>query len=103
MDLVNALSDRGDALKKIKEIRKRQKGENEETDETAVSLTVGRAVEFLKAAIIGAEKSRADRACSNGNQMAGNSCSLARLIMQHRRPNTSRESVAIGTGRALCS
>ena len=56
LDLVNALSKPGDALKKIKEIRKRQKGENEETDETAVSLTVGRAVEFLKAAIKDASK-----------------------------------------------
>jgi len=48
-------------LKKIEEIRKRQKGENEETDETAVSLTVGRAVEFLKAAIKDASPAFRDR------------------------------------------
>ena len=61
MTLVNALSKPGDALKKIEEIRKRQKGENEETDETAVSLTVGRAVEFLKAAIKDASPALRDR------------------------------------------
>ena len=57
MTLVNALSKPGDALKKIEEIRKRQKGEKEtDTEDTAVSLTVGRAVEFLKAAIKDASK-----------------------------------------------
>jgi len=61
LDLVNALSKPGDALKKIKEIRKRQtdKGETETGDgegAVAVSLTVGRAVEFLKAAIRDAKK-----------------------------------------------
>jgi hypothetical protein len=88
LDLLNALSKPGDALKKIKEIRKRQKGENEETDETAVSLTVGRAAEFLKAAIIGAAKSQTSRRYSNVNQMAGDFCSFARLNMQQRRTNT---------------
>ena len=58
LDVVNALSKPGDALKKLKEIRSRQKGEKETGDgETAaVSLTVGRAVEFLKAAIKDAGK-----------------------------------------------
>jgi len=57
LDLVNALSKPGDALKKIKEIRQRQKGTGEtDSEETAVSLTVGRAVEFLKAAIRDAKK-----------------------------------------------
>ena len=58
LDVVNALSKPGDALKKIKEIRARQKGETETDGEetAAVPLTVGRAIEFLKAAIIGAAK-----------------------------------------------
>ena len=59
LDLVNALSKPGDALKKIKEIRKRQTSETETGDgegAVAVSLTVGRAVEFLKAAIRDARK-----------------------------------------------
>jgi len=55
LDLVNALSKPGDALKKIKEIRSRQKSEPE-TGDGAVSLTVGRAIEFLKAAIKDAGK-----------------------------------------------
>ncbi len=57
LDTVNALSKPGDALKKLKDIRERQKGEKEETEESsAVTLTVGRAVEFLKAAIKDAGK-----------------------------------------------
>jgi hypothetical protein len=57
LDVINALSKPGDALKKLKEIRSRQKGEDTGGDETdAVSLTVGRAVEFLKAAIKDASK-----------------------------------------------
>jgi hypothetical protein len=55
LDLVNALSKPGDALKKIKEIRSRQKSEPE-TGDGAVSLTAGRAIEFLKAAIKDAGK-----------------------------------------------
>ena len=55
LDTINALSKPGDALKAIKEIRARQKGEKPEGDETDASasqpLTVGRALEFLKAAI----------------------------------------------------
>lgn len=66
LDVVNILTKRpSDGLKKLKEIRKRQKGEAEtgagEGEENAgagdgqvVALTVGRAVEFLKAAIQGA-------------------------------------------------
>jgi hypothetical protein len=57
LDVVNALSKPGDALKKIKEIRQRQKGTGEtDSEESAVSLTVGRAIEFLKAAIRDAGK-----------------------------------------------
>ncbi len=58
LDVINALSKPGDALKKLKEIRSRQKGETTGGDEieAAVSLTVGRAVEFLKAAIKDAGK-----------------------------------------------
>ena len=56
LDTINALSKPGDALKAIKEIRARQKGEqDEETAEggdTVQPLTVGRALEFLKAAIL---------------------------------------------------
>jgi len=54
LDTINALSKPGDALKAIKEIRARQKGEKPEGDDTDASaqpLTVGRAIEFLKAAI----------------------------------------------------
>lgn len=55
LDVINALSKPGDAAKTIKEIRARQKGEkaegeNEDAD-AAQPLTVGRAIEFLKAAI----------------------------------------------------
>lgn len=58
LDLVNALSKPGDAHKKIKDIRKRQKGTEtaEDGETTAVALTVGRAIEFLKAAIQDAKK-----------------------------------------------
>ncbi len=63
LDVVNALSKPGDALKQIKEIRERQVGEKAEKDETAaVTLTVGRAVEFLKAAIQGASKMKEEEA-----------------------------------------
>jgi hypothetical protein len=57
LDVLNALSKPGDALKKLKEIRKRQMGAKD-TDETgeAVALTVGRCIEFLKAAIKDASK-----------------------------------------------
>jgi hypothetical protein len=57
LDVVNALSKPGDALKKLKEIRKRQMGtkDTEENGET-VALTVGRCIEFLKAAIKDASK-----------------------------------------------
>jgi hypothetical protein len=54
LDVINALSKPGDALKAIKEIRARQKGEKAEGEENADAaqpLTVGRAIEFLKAAI----------------------------------------------------
>jgi hypothetical protein len=57
LDTINALSKPGDALKAIKEIRARQKGEKPEGEETEGDasamqpLTVGRCVEFLKAAI----------------------------------------------------
>jgi hypothetical protein len=56
LDVVNALTHIGDAGKKIKAIRKRQKGEpaesaDTEAGETAPVLTVGRAVEFILAAI----------------------------------------------------
>jgi len=50
LDVINALSKPGDAAKKIKEIRARQKGEGDE-ESAEQPLTVGRAVEFLKAAI----------------------------------------------------
>src|ERR1039457_1908758 len=59
LDVINALSKPGDAGKTLKEIRKRQKGEpaeSAETGETAPVLTVGRAVEFLIAAIKNAGK-----------------------------------------------
>jgi hypothetical protein len=59
LDVVNALTKIGDAGKKLKAIRKRQKGEpadTAETGETAPVLTVGRAVEFLIAAIKNAGK-----------------------------------------------
>jgi hypothetical protein len=59
LDVVNALSKPGDALKKLKETRNRQKGEKDKDGATAVEslpLTVGRAVEFLKAAIQNAGK-----------------------------------------------
>jgi hypothetical protein len=58
LDVVNALSKPGDALKAIKQIRARQKGEQgegegEEGNATAAQpLTVGRAIEFLKAAML---------------------------------------------------
>jgi hypothetical protein len=57
LDVINALSKPGDALKKLKEIRKRQMGakDTEENGEP-VALTVGRAIEFLKAAIKDASK-----------------------------------------------
>src|SRR5262245_28064794 len=53
LDVVNALSKPGDAAKVLKEIRKRQKGEDVETQDTDTTptLTVGRAVEFLIATI----------------------------------------------------
>ncbi|MGN6643389.1 MAG: hypothetical protein ACTHKU_10375 [Verrucomicrobiota bacterium] len=70
LDTINALSKPGEAGKKLKEIRERQKveaepgepgepGEAGDGDENiekvqAVPLTVGRCVEFLKAAILGA-------------------------------------------------
>lgn len=59
LDTINALSKPGDALKKIKDIRERQKGEKEEKTETGADgasqpLTVGRALEFIKAAITAA-------------------------------------------------
>ena len=59
LDVINALSKPGDAGKTLKEIRKRQKGEGAdtaETGETAPVLTVGRAIEFLIAAIKNAGK-----------------------------------------------
>jgi hypothetical protein len=67
LDTINALSKPGEAGKKLKEIRERQKsaknageageGEDGETAGTTrvVPLTVGRCVEFLKAAILGAK------------------------------------------------
>jgi len=53
LDTINALSKPGDALKAIKEIRARQKGEPAKSDtaEAVQPLTVGRALEYLKAAI----------------------------------------------------
>jgi hypothetical protein len=57
LDTLNALSKPGDALKKLKEVRKRQKGETETAETGSVApLTVGRAVEFLKATIQNAGK-----------------------------------------------
>jgi hypothetical protein len=61
LDVVNALTKIGDAGKKLKAIRKRQKGEPADTaDEgetaTAPVLTAGRAVEFILAAIKTADK-----------------------------------------------
>lgn len=60
LDLVNALSKPGDALKAIKAIRSRQKGEDKEAAapkaKDAPALTIGRAIEFLKAAIKDAAK-----------------------------------------------
>jgi hypothetical protein len=61
LDVVNALTKIGDAGKKLKAIRKRQKGEpaesaDTETGETVLPLTVGRAFEHLKAAIANASK-----------------------------------------------
>jgi hypothetical protein len=57
LDVVNALSKPGDALKKLKEIRKRLDGDKaeSETNET-VPLTVAMAIEFLKSAIKAAGK-----------------------------------------------
>ncbi|PWU21756.1 MAG: hypothetical protein C5B50_00960 [Verrucomicrobia bacterium] len=56
LDTINALSKPGDALKKIKEIRERQKGKKGEGDETVdatsvAPLTNGRAIQFLIAAV----------------------------------------------------
>jgi hypothetical protein len=68
LDVINALSKPGDAGKTLKEVRKRQKGEptnpNEigETAEAAQPLTVGRAVEYLIAAIKNAGKMPASEA-----------------------------------------
>lgn len=66
LDVVNALSKPGDAGKKLKAIRKRQKGEpadtETETGETAPVLTVGRAVEYLIAVIKNAGKMPASEA-----------------------------------------
>jgi hypothetical protein len=55
LDVINALSKPGDALKTIKNVRARQKGEKgegEENADAAQPLTVGRAVEFLKSAML---------------------------------------------------
>ena len=66
LDVVNALSKPGDAGKKIKAIRKRQKGEpadsETETGETAPVLTIGRVVEYLIAVIKNAGKMPASEA-----------------------------------------
>jgi hypothetical protein len=56
LDVVNALSKPGDALKTLKEVRKRQKGEKLETAEgeaapDVVPLTTERCLAFLRAAI----------------------------------------------------
>jgi hypothetical protein len=58
LDVVNALSKPGDALKKLKEIRNRQKGEKDTPGETGepVSLTIGDCLKFLKTAIKNASK-----------------------------------------------
>jgi hypothetical protein len=59
LDVINALSKPGDAGKKLKEIRKRQKGGKADSEsETAQApiLTVGMAVEFLISTIKGAGK-----------------------------------------------
>ena len=58
LDLVNALSKPGDALKKINEIRKRQKGEGEAGNgsDAVAPLTTKIAVEFLKSQIKNASK-----------------------------------------------
>ncbi|HVM50967.1 MAG TPA: hypothetical protein VMU04_23265 [Candidatus Acidoferrum sp.] len=54
LDVINALSKPGDALKTIKSVRARQKGQvgdGEENAGAAQPLTVGRAIEFLKSAM----------------------------------------------------
>ena len=58
LDTINALSKPGDTLKAIKEIRASQKGDKPktETTESAPPLTIGRAVEYLIAAIKNASK-----------------------------------------------
>jgi hypothetical protein len=63
-DVIGAMSKPGDALKTLKEVRARQKGEKPETTEKGgtpvAALTVGMALEFLKGAIKNA-----------GNMLAG--------------------------------
>lgn len=69
LDVVNILTKRpSDGLNKLKAIRKRQKGDTETAGEgegaeagetSSVALTVGRAVEFLKAAIKDAQANEA--------------------------------------------
>ena len=63
LDALNCLSKAGDAGKKLKEIRKRQKGESAQDDAKteAQPLTIGRAVEFLKAAFGNAPQVDADQ------------------------------------------
>lgn len=63
LDVINALSKPGDALKALKEIRKRQKGEKEPAETTAApTLTVGIAIEFLTSMILGAGKTSEEQA-----------------------------------------
>jgi hypothetical protein len=66
LDVVNALSKPGDALKTLKEVRKRQKGETEKSAKSedgneveAVPLTADRAIAFLVAAIAAANEENA--------------------------------------------
>jgi hypothetical protein len=51
LDVISALSTPGDATTKLKKIRKRQKGEKEETGEGNVPHTIASCIAFLKDAI----------------------------------------------------
>jgi hypothetical protein len=64
LDTLNALSNPGDPAKTLKEIRKRQKGETAVEGGDAPVLTIGMAVEYLKAAVKSASQMPAEIAAN---------------------------------------
>ncbi len=60
LDMLNALSQPGDAMEKLKAIHTKQKGGEDEPDEAA-PLTLGVALEFIKALFAGAAEAPKDR------------------------------------------